>query len=491
MELVVTIQDPVVIDFFKSNPQLDPKDVLASMVKLIKKCTTVATESHIISAIKELTNSQTAKFDEIKSKITSQNQHTEQAIANITNELQHITLKMQSSFSETESRLLRNITDALDMTTAKHTLRIDTLETTINNHLNGASTRDIIQAILELKSLVSAPTVTQDLSFDKLQGWMHDTFLDTLRLKIQDCSFSDIAEARQSLALLLQKSTADAEGTKHVIDRITHLQTTINQTTQTQQDTLRTQTDFFKSITNGVAGQLSRTEQEFTDIRRQLVELLTIKNDMTSLTEALRVFANPTKTAAKGVLAENVVETALTQLFPTHVVKRVASNRQRGNMDFQITKTGYPTVMIDVKKYAKGIPEREIKKFHDDMALGKRHAIMLCIECKVPDRAHLELELTGNGTVAVYLNNVTFQDMSDMLRAVNLIYTIDNIVQRYKTENGTGLSTAQIEHANEQIRSHLNSVRLVQDHLRQSLSLIDDMLRSGLASVLTCGGTKE
>jgi hypothetical protein len=467
----ICISHHEIVQFFKKHAHIQVEDVLLHYIQFFEKCGDQMKQNHLLAMIKGLS-----------SKIDGLGTHIEQTIVN-ENKTQNEVL--QKLFCEcVKDSLLTSVINEVKNLGVLQTLQFDQLSKLVE------CTQEKLDAFpfpVLLASIENLRTTKLHVEFDELKSWMFEQFIDHLRSRLSNMHIDDVVEMRRTLENVIGQESSQTEIVKTYfcdIDKALSRVTVDITKVEDRVDKGRSdQNELLRSYTDNVMQKVIDNEKDLAFIKDTLHEILLLKTGLTSLSATMEAFVKPTRSSAKGALTETLTESIFERLFPSHTIERVSSSKQKGNMDLQLHKTGQPSIMIDVKKYSKPVPAKEIEKFHADMALGKRHSILLCIDCQVKDKSHFEIEITSDHCIAVYLNKVSFQDMNDVVRAVNVIYTLHGILDRYKSSNSS-LSCAQVQHANTIIKSHMDNIRVVKNNLTQSILLLDSMLSSGLSTAL-------
>lgn len=451
------ISNPTVLNFLKENQHISVEDLLIYTISFLNKIQQAPSDHEILNSIKTM---ETTLFEKFSSLSTTQTNSLQQYISSIS---EHSTNAVLNSVNAVINR-----TDKLDIAVER-----------IQEKLSMSSVSDVLSAIHSLRD-----TKVQ-VDMENMKNWMLDQFADHIRGRIVDMKFTEVLEVRNSIDLLLSRSDLDSQRVRDslgVVDAsVRKLQDTfghrLDKVRDYIDDTSVRQSGLMKTYTDHV-------ERDLGTIRGNLGDILMLKGNLVQLTEVVETFTKPMKSSAKGGLTEVVLEGMLKEMFPMHDIDRIPSSKQKGNMDIHLRKTGYPTVMIDVKKYTRPVPLKEIEKFKEDILLGKNHAILLCIDCCTKEKNHFDIEVNSEYYVSVYLNKVPFGDLSDVNRAVHIIYALDGILEKYRNSQTTSLTFAQIQYAIKQINSTMEQIRMVKNNLSQSVMLIDTILKSGLTSAL-------
>lgn len=201
--------------------------------------------------------------------------------------------------------------------------------------------------------------------------------------------------------------------------------------------------------------QMIQTNQENVSNKLSSVkdDLLVSKTTNERLYTEMSEFLHKYKASSqfKGQYSEHMLETILTEMFPTASIENTTSQTASG--DFMIHRDGFPDVLIENKNYERNVDLEEIKKFLRDVNHKDCSGIMMSQLSGIVSKPNFFIEV-HNGKVLVYLHKVFFS--KDQIKLA--MDVIDHLSSRLSTivtseeQNGVTLRKEVMDKINEEMQ---------------------------------------
>lgn len=153
--------------------------------------------------------------------------------------------------------------------------------------------------------------------------------------------------------------------------------------------------------------------------------------------------------------------------------------------DFQLTKTGKPDVLLELKDSKDKVATQDVNKMEDEVQLNCRHAIMISLRSGVVERGDFDFRVIDNRYVALYLTNVDW-DMTKVKAAVNLIYSLDEVFRAGHAEGNVVFTPEVVDAISDQVKAFQGQIkaalRLMEKSKNTLLGLHFDQLTLQLAT---------
>jgi hypothetical protein len=333
------------------------------------------------------------------------------------------------------------------------------------------------QLLQEVKDIKGQLTLFQD----NLLGKVADTnksFLETLKLLL---SMNNSENSDKVVQLLQKHSEAFVDRFTHLLpktqeetqrkihDQLTLLQKTIQ--CDFQQFMIQTKpesnlTEFISSFDSKLSVlqqpifQMIQANQEHVSTKLATVkdELLVNKATNERLFSEMSEFLHKYKASSqfKGQYSEHMLETILTEMFPTASIENTTSLTASG--DFMIHRDGMPDILVENKNYERNVDLEEIKKFLRDVTNKDCSGIMMSQLSGIVSKPNFFIEI-HNGKVLVYLHKVFFSKEQIKLA----IDVIDHLSSRLTTivtneqEHGVNIKKEVLDKINAEVQTFVRN----------------------------------
>jgi hypothetical protein len=187
--------------------------------------------------------------------------------------------------------------------------------------------------------------------------------------------------------------------------------------------------------------QMLQSNQDHISTRLSTVrdELLVSKTTNERLYTEMSEFLHKYKASSqfKGQYSEHMLETILTEMYPTAHVENTTSQTACG--DFMIHREGFPDVLIENKNYERNVDPEEIKKFLRDVMNKDCSGIMMSQLSGIVSKPNFFIEV-HNGKVLVYLHKVYFSKDQIKMAMDVIDHLSSRLVSIVTTEEENGIS---------------------------------------------------
>ena len=355
------------------------------------------------------------------------------------------------------------------------------------------------QLLQEVKDIKGQLSVLQESLLGKITE-TNKSFLETLKLLLSMNS----SEHSEKIVQLLQKHS------EIYVDKITNLLPKTQEETQRKiQDQLALlqktiQCDFQqfmiqnKPETN-LSEFLSSFDSKLSMLQQPIFQMIQsnqeqVSNKLTTVKDDLLVnkttnerlysemseFLHKYKASSqfKGQYSEHMLETILTEMFPTASVENTTAQTASG--DFMIHREGYEDILIENKNYERNVDLDEIKKFLRDINNKNCSGIMMSQLSGIVSRPNFYIEI-HNGKVLIYLHKVYFSK-EQIKMAIDVI---DHLSTRLETivsgekENGFNMRKDVLDKINDEIQLFVKNKELmtasIKDSTRKLLAQIEEL----------------
>jgi hypothetical protein len=314
------------------------------------------------------------------------------------------------------------------------------------------------QLFQEVKDIKGQLSSFQDSFQSKVQE-SNKSFLETLKLLISMNS----SEHSDKMNLLLQKHSetfvdkllsilpkSQEETSRKVQEQLSLVQKTIQcdlQQFMIQSKPETNLTEFIStfdtklSVLQQPIFQMLQSNQDHISTRLSTVrdELLVSKTTNERLYTEMSEFLHKYKASSqfKGQYSEHMLETILTEMYPTAHVENTTSQTACG--DFMIHRDGFPDVLIENKNYERNVDPEEIKKFLRDVMNKDCSGIMMSQLSGIVSKPNFFIEI-HNGKVLVYLHKVYFSKDQIKMAMDVIDHLSSRLVSIVNTEEENGIS---------------------------------------------------
>ena len=207
---------------------------------------------------------------------------------------------------------------------------------------------------------------------------------------------------------------------------------------------------------------------EFNNIRLSLDDT---KNTVTHLSHK---FLN---TSNKGRISENILESALSQKFPSYSIKRTTHDPHSG--DFILSSPHKPSILLENKDYTSNVSTDEVQKFIRDLHTNQLSGILISQNSGISNKQNFSIEFFDNN-VALYIHNCNY-DMDQIQLAIDIIYSLLEFISSHSNHS---LSHSIDQNTFTQIQSeYLEFIQNRNDTITQLHSCIKNIKKLDLSSI--------
>jgi hypothetical protein len=363
----------------------------------------------------------------------------------------------------------------------------------------------VLQNTLQGQLLQEVKDIKGQLSFlqESVVGKITETnksFLETLKLLLS----MNNSEHSEKIVQLMQKHSdtfidkltnllpkSQEETQKKIQDQLSLLQKTIQcdfQQFMIQSKPETNLTEFISSFDTKLSilqqpiFQMLQSNQEQVSNKLSVVkdELLVNKTTNDRLYTEMSEFLHKYKASSqfKGQYSEHMLETILTDIFPTANIENTTSQTASG--DFMIHREGFQDILIENKNYERNVDLEEIKKFLRDINNRECSGIMMSQLSGIVSKPNFFIEI-HNGKVLVYLHKVYFS--KDQIKMA--IDVIDHLSSRLETvvsdeqEHGFNIKKEVLDKINEEMQLFIKNketmTTTIKDTSKKLLAQLDEI----------------
>ena len=217
--------------------------------------------------------------------------------------------------------------------------------------------------------------------------------------------------------------------------------------------------------------QMIQSNQEHVSTKLSTVkdELLVNKATNERLYSEMSEFLHKYKASSqfKGQYSEHMLETILTEMFPTASIENTTSQTASG--DFMIHREGYQDILIENKNYERNVDLDEIKKFIRDVNHKECSGIMMSQLSGIVSKPNFFIEI-HNGKVLIYLHKVFFSK-EQIKMAMDVI---DHLSSRLSTivtneeEHGFNIRKEILDRINTEVQLFVKNKEMLATTIKES-----------------------
>lgn len=217
--------------------------------------------------------------------------------------------------------------------------------------------------------------------------------------------------------------------------------------------------------------QMIQSNQEHVSTKLSTVkdELLVNKATNERLYSEMSEFLHKYKASSqfKGQYSEHMLETILTEMFPTASIENTTSQTASG--DFMIHREGYQDILIENKNYERNVDLEEIKKFIRDINHKECSGIMMSQLSGIVSKPNFFIEI-HNGKVLIYLHKVFFSK-EQIKMAMDVI---DHLSSRLSTivineeEHGFNIRKEVLDRINTEVQLFVKNKEMLATTIKES-----------------------
>ena len=373
---------------------------------------------------------------------------------------------------------------------------MDKISTDMSKVLQNTLQGQLLQEVKEIKSQLS---VLQETVIGKITE-TNKSFLETLKLLLSMNSSEHSDKIVQlmhkhsdtfidKLTNLLPKSQEETQ--RKIQDQLALLQKTIQcdfQQFMIQSKPETNLSDFISSFDSKLSllqqpiFQMLQSNQEQVSSKLATVkdDLLVNKATNERLYNEMSEFLHKYKASSqfKGQYSEHMLETILTDIFPTASIENTTAQTASG--DFMIHREGFQDILIENKNYERNVDLDEIKKFLRDVNNKECSGIMMSQLSGIVSKPNFFIEI-HNGKVLIYLHKVFFSK-EQIKMAIDVI---DHLSSRLETvvsneeENGFNIKKEVLDKINEEVQLFVKNketmTATIKDSSRKLLSQLEEL----------------
>jgi tRNA nucleotidyltransferase/poly(A) polymerase len=180
----------------------------------------------------------------------------------------------------------------------------------------------------------------------------------------------------------------------------------------------------------------------------------------------------------KGQYSEHMLDTILTEMYPTASIENTTSQTASG--DFMIRRDGLPDILIENKNYERNVDLEEIKKFLRDVNHKDCSGIMMSQLSGIVSKPNFFIEI-HDGKVLVYLHKVFFS--KDQIKLA--IDVIDHLSSRLTSivssegEHGINIKKEVMDKINDEVQLFVKNkeamATTIKETSRKLLSQLEEL----------------
>jgi hypothetical protein len=213
----------------------------------------------------------------------------------------------------------------------------------------------------------------------------------------------------------------------------------------------------------------SNQEQVSTKLSTVKDELLVNKTTNERLYSEMSEFLHKYKASSqfKGQYSEHMLETILTEMFPTASIENTTAHTASG--DFMIHREGFQDILIENKNYERNVDLDEIKKFIRDVNHKECSGIMMSQLSGIVSKPNFFIEI-HNGKVLIYLHKVFFSK-EQIKMAIDVI---DHLSSRLSTivtneeEHGFNIRKEVLDRINAEVQLFVKNKEMLATTIKES-----------------------
>ena len=213
----------------------------------------------------------------------------------------------------------------------------------------------------------------------------------------------------------------------------------------------------------------SNQEQVSTKLSTVKDELLVNKTTNERLYSEMSEFLHKYKASSqfKGQYSEHMLETILTEMFPTASIENTTAHTASG--DFMIHREGFQDILIENKNYERNVDLDEIKKFIRDVNHKECSGIMMSQLSGIVSKPNFFIEI-HNGKVLIYLHKVFFSK-EQIKMAIDVI---DHLSSRLSTivtneeEHGFNIRKEVLDRINTEVQLFVKNKDMLATTIKES-----------------------
>jgi len=347
----------------------------------------------------------------------------------------------------------------------------------LQNTLHG----QLLQEVKEIKGQLS---LFQDTFVGKISE-ANKSFLETLKL-VLSMNSSDVIQLLQKhsesfvdkMNSLLPKTQEETQ--RKIQDQLALLQKTIQcdfqqfmiqSKPESNLNEFITSFDLKLSMLQQPIFQLIQSNQEQVSSKLASVkdDLLVNKTTNDRLYSEMSEFLHKYKASSqfKGQYSEHMLETILTEMFPTASIENTTSQTASG--DFMIHREDLPDILIENKNYERNVDLDEIKKFIRDVNHKECSGIMMSQLSGIVSKPNFFIEI-HNGKVLIYLHKVFFskEQIKTAIDVIDHLSSRLSTIVSSETENGINIKKDVLDKINDEVQLFVKNKEMLATTIKES-----------------------
>ncbi len=340
------------------------------------------------------------------------------------------------------------------------------------------------QLLQEVKEIKGQLSLFQDTFVGKISE-ANKSFLETLKL-VLSMNSSDVIQLLQKhsesfvdkMNSLLPKTQEETQ--RKIQDQLALLQKTIQcdfQQFMIQSKPESNLTEFISTFDSKLSMlqqpifQLIQSNQEQVSSKLTSVkdDLLVNKTTNDRLYSEMSEFLHKYKASSqfKGQYSEHMLETILTEMFPTASIENTTSQTASG--DFMIHREDLPDILIENKNYERNVDLEEIKKFIRDVNHKDCSGIMMSQLSGIVSKPNFFIEI-HNGKVLIYLHKVFFskEQIKTAIDVIDHLSSRLSTIVSSETENGINIKKDVLDKINEEVQLFIKNKEILATTIKES-----------------------
>jgi DUF4097 and DUF4098 domain-containing protein YvlB len=217
--------------------------------------------------------------------------------------------------------------------------------------------------------------------------------------------------------------------------------------------------------------QLIQSNQEQVSSKLTSVkdDLLVNKTTNDRLYSEMSEFLHKYKASSqfKGQYSEHMLETILTEMFPTASIENTTSQTASG--DFMIHREDLPDILIENKNYERNVDLEEIKKFIRDVNHKECSGIMMSQLSGIVSKPNFFIEI-HNGKVLIYLHKVYFskEQIKTAIDVIDHLSSRLSTIVSSETENGINIKKEVLDKINDEVQLFIKNKEMLATTIKES-----------------------
>jgi len=368
-EYSITITDPVIIAYYKENPQID-----------------IVSINHVfIDILKNLSTNLSATINStINSKILS------------------VVTDIERSVSSFKNELIMGFNDRLVQTKKEY---IEDLKLQLSN--NFLSNNEKIAIVMD-RTIDTILSKTSSI-INEIIPKSHDRNYT----QIENCIKLCCSTIEHDTKKLLEAKNNDENPSKAIIENIENNFSRMVSSIQTP-------------IFSLIQSSEEKTTSGIQTVKNEFIQQQITQEKLTSeLNEFLNKYKNNSST--KGAISENELYFMLQSIMPSDEIINVSS--EHATCDFRVNRKNRdkPTILFENKDYTRTVSTAEVTKFERDLQTQKKHGIFISQKTPITYKDNFQIDII-KGLIHVYIPNANY-DADKLKIAIDII---DNLSEKLK-----------------------------------------------------------